>query len=209
MSFDAGAAIEKILELYSSEKSLGDVPIEVERIRRLVCGYSQVDRIDVQNFKYETRHLIAQVQFMREADGLYKDTSMHASIYFSASLNECWRRYVVCKEIMHCVLDDTDAKRTGSVEDVKLLGESLVNRAVAVLSKNEPFYTEIFAEILATEILFPVEIRESYVDDYRANRLTDMQIALRLKIPESIVRSALTPLYMDLSRTIRGRRFAL
>lgn len=208
---DLKAAIQKALSCYVAEASLGDVPIEVERIKRLVCGYSQVDAIDVIKFKFDTKYLIAQVQFMRHAAGaLYNGTDLRAQIYFSSSLNDCWRRFVVCKEIMHCILDDSDARRVGTIEDLIKLSESLVNRTLAAMEKSETMLTEVFAEVMAIELMFPLELREAWAEDYRSGALTDMQIALRLKIPEQIVRSAMAPSYLVLSSSmLRDVRFPL
>lgn len=202
---DLGSAIHRVLSEYQTLTDFTQVPVEVEMVRKAVCGYSHVDNIEIKAFKLRTTHILGQVQFWRRG-GMYKDETIEADIYVSSYLNDCWRRYVSCKEIMHCVLDQEDRDYVGDVTNLKALAETLVNRSIAALEDVQGFKTEVAAEIMATEVLFPLELRETYVDNYRAGLTTDMQLAMRYKIPKQIIKSAMAPHYMANVQKLRGEK---
>ncbi len=206
---DLNAAIFKMLSEYQAISDLAIVPVEVEILKQAVCSYSQVDAIHINAFRLKTAHVLGQVQFFRRTPQLgYAEPALEAEIYVSSYLNDCWRRYVVCKEIMHCILDQKAKTHVGNIADLKALAETLVNRSLAALHKVKGFETEITAEIMAIEALFPLELRETHIERYRDGGLTDLQLAYRYKIPEEIVRSAMAPHYIEAVQAERKDRVA-
>lgn len=206
-----GPAVYKLLTEYHRVSDLREVPVEVETIKHVVCGYSQVDAISILSFSVQTRHILGQVQFMRQALLLpgYGEKRLEAQIYVQASLNDCWRRFVVCKEIMHCIIDPQSNRLVGTIEDLKLLAEGLVNRTLAALEDNAALDSEHMAEVMAIEALFPLELRETHEDAYNEGILTDLQLALRYKVPEEVVRSAMSPAYLKAIKQLRRDRVRL
>ena len=204
-----GSAIHRVLTGYAGEEDFALVPVDVEVVRRVVCAFSQVDEITIRRVKLKTKHILGQVRFTRFAQG-YGDTRLLADIYLSNGLNDCWRRFVAAKEIMHCVLDQEDHDFVKSLDAAKALAEGLVNSLITgVLAQDGPQTTEMMAEVMAAEVLFPLEHREHYVERYREGLLTDMQLATRFKIPESVVRSSMAPRYLDAVQKIRTQRVAI
>lgn len=207
---DLDAAIHKVLQECHQRSDLATVPVEVEVVRAAVCSYSAVDSITIKAFKRKTKHILGQVQFWRGGPGRpYVASELGADIHVSSYLNDCWRRYVSCKEIMHCVLDQKTHTHIGNVEDLKALAETLVNRSITALETVRGFETEMGAEIMATEVLFPLELRETHLESYRAGGLTDLQLAMRYKIPEQVVRSAMAPHYIEAIQKLRTKRILL
>jgi Zn-dependent peptidase ImmA (M78 family) len=207
---DLNAAIYKVLEEYQKQTDLAVVPVEVGLVQQSVCAYSAVDNIVIKAFNLKTVHILGQVQFWRRADGPpYAETKLEAEIHVSSTLNDCWRRFVCCKEIMHCVLDQKDQTHIGNINDLKALAETLVNRSIAAIDTVRGFDTEMAAEVMAIEVLFPLELREAHVESYRAGLLTDLQLAMRYKIPEQIVRSAMAPHYIETIQRLRTRRIEI
>ena len=66
-----------------------------------------------------------------------------------------------------------------------------------------PFTTEHTAVVLAVETLFPLEYRNRYEERYRAQEISDLQLAERFRIPEDYARRAMYPAYLAAVREAR------
>ena len=106
----------------------------------------------------------------------------HAEIYYSTSLNCCWARWVICKELAHLLIDTKDEHFT---KDPKNLVQELVS-GLAIPHENHQVNSEYLAMIAAIEMMFPWKYRE----DMKLLMLggkTDYEITFSFKAPESFV----------------------
>jgi hypothetical protein len=99
-----------------------------------------------------------------------------SSIYVSRELNFCWRRFVVCKEATHILVDDVAERYAKSAPNQAV--ESF--EMVWPTQLHVPLTSEVFAAVVAFELLYPWAHRPR-----RANPPDPLfDEANRFKIPE-------------------------
>lgn len=192
-----------VLSAYHEQYSLRDVPIAVDYLRPIFEERGWVDRIYWEKFLFESAHIFAQVQFYRARSGVYGAEEDCALIQFSSSLNFCWSRFAICKEMYHALIDKDGSTRITTTQDLLKLSEVLVSESSARLAAFSPYLSEGAAEILALETLFPFELRLHYESRYREGEITDHQLATRFRIPEEYARMGMYPGYFEAVREIR------
>ena len=105
-----------------------------------------------------------------------------AYVWYLRSLNLCYRRFVVCKELGHLLVDSKDHHFT---DDPVALVHQLVNR-VSITDAATDLASEQFATWVAVELLIPWHKRkmlQGMLDD----GATDLEVAHKIKAPEKIV----------------------
>lgn len=108
-----------------------------------------------ESINFSSRSVLANVKFSpKRADR--NNRSDFATIKYSASLNLCWRRFVILKEMFHCLLDTGTDLRVSNTDDLKTLSQGLVSGAVGAVAGFAPYHTEKYAAFLAMETLFPM-----------------------------------------------------
>jgi hypothetical protein len=193
-----------ILGRYQTAHGLRNVPLKVDYLRQMIEDKGCVDRIIWERFEFDSRIVIAKVEFYRASLGVYAGQGDYAKVQYSSSLNFCWQRFVVLKEMYHCILDSDQGNRITNIADLLKLGEMLVSDVFASIGNFPPVVTEHFAEIAAVETLFPIELRSIHKDDYDAGRLSDYELALRYRIPERYIRFAMLEGYYEYAYGLRA-----
>lgn len=113
-----------------------------------------------------------------------------ASIRYAHDLNRCWRRFVICKELMHAF--DTDEEKADTSEKFVQLLKDLENPPPQ--SQMSAMYTSEFDALWkALAVLCPATLREKLKADWEAKVLSDYDVALSFRIPESYVAAAMGP----------------
>lgn len=199
--------LQSVLSAYHAKHDLKMVPVKVDDLRPMVEERGFADRIIWEKYDFPAENIAAQVTFYNGALGVYAGGGDYARIQYSSSLNFCWRRFVICKEMYHCLIDKPGDKRISNVPDLLKLSEYLVGGAVSSLEEFAPHATEQDAEILAIETLFPMELRRQHLDAYKAKKVTDHQLALRYRIPEFYARLAMYPTYYGIVENMRAGKF--
>ena len=195
--------LPSILKQYHEAHDLRDVPVLVDHLRPMIEERGFADRIIWEAYDFPATNIAAQVSFYQGALGVYAGGGDYARIQYSASLNRCWERFAVCKEMFHCILDADPTNRVTGMDALLKLSELLVSDASATLEAFAPHDSEQFAEILALETLFPLELRWHYREAYGAGLITDHQLALRYRIPEQYARVGM---YSNYIQRIEGLR---
>lgn len=119
----------------------------------------------------------------------------HADIIFSNSLNTCWSRFVVCKELAHLLLD-TESKHF-TKNPVGLVQE-LISQFPG-LTFDDDIHSEHVAMAAAIEMLLPWEFRP-VMEGMMKQKLSDRQIAVAFRAPEKIVNLILRSPYGETSK---------
>lgn len=118
----------------------------------------------------------------------------YAKIFFSLHQNHCWRRFVMCKEMAHIILDTNPEQRTTNVEShIQGLISEMPN-----ISHNKALDSEYDAMILALEILMPWPLRKSLYS-MKDEGATDMDIAKLCLVPEKFVSPFMSRRYREFS----------
>jgi Zn-dependent peptidase ImmA (M78 family) len=130
--------------------------------------------------------------------------SDHADIFYSASLNVCWSRFVVCKELAHLLLD-TETKHF--TKNPVALVQGLVTQ-VPILKPENDLVSESIALYCAIEILLPWHLRASMNEMMKAGK-SDYEIAVHFRAPENIVNLMLKSPYAKISASANSTEPAL
>ncbi|MDN7805428.1 ImmA/IrrE family metallo-endopeptidase [Burkholderia gladioli] len=121
--------------------------------------------------------------------GFYVAFDDRYEVVVLAGQNYCWKRFVLCKELFHVILDDDEYR---SMELGNLVDE-YINALPQPIAANPPVAHELVAEICAMEFLFPYAERLAL-----SQAQTDAaDIAERYKVPRVYVERYLSQRYMD------------
>lgn len=195
--------VSNILQNYHKETPLEqeiskiDAPIKTSRLKGMIEERGATDKIHLYETDYESDAILAMIQMNRSQTAGYSGDKDIAHIYFQKHLNFCWQRFVVCKEMYHCMLDRTEDERTSSVSAIGRLIELLGHDTTSVSGPFIPYETERAAEHMALETLFPVEYRLKLVDDYRNQKFTAAEIAKMFGIPKYYIPYSFQPTYLQ------------
>lgn len=129
----------------------------------------------------------------------YKDI---AYIEYNSELNTCWTRFVVCKELCHLILD--------SEEDYTKSPPSFVEELIGQIT-GEPrkdLASERMAEIAALELLFPHDLRRSFMKDFETGKYSLLDIATILRIPQQYAEICYHRRYIDYMVEVRRKMAA-
>lgn len=205
--------VGSILRDYHKEHGInmsnnGHPPIRTSLLHPYVEDRGVVDKIAIFEAEIETDHIVAQVQKFRGATGPYSGTLQLAKIYYAQNHNYCWRRFAVCKEMFHCMIDRTDADRVTTLKSLTTLLELLAADTTALTGDFPPLNREQEAELLALETLFPVEFRTDYVEE-AADEADVLKLSQKFRIPLVYARLACRPPYNQSILKLRGRLEAL
>lgn len=104
------------------------------------------------------------------------------TIIISSEQTMCWRRFVLCKELAHLIIDDEPESRTTDIE-LHIQG---MNSDARNFVWNSAIDSEYEAIIMAAEIMVP------WIDRASFNRMlkdghTSRDVAERYKVPERII----------------------
>ena len=111
-------------------------------------------------------------------------------ITYSELLNDCQRRFVWCKELMH--IFDTENGSTKTEEEYRGLLQEIELRPI---EPSEQYLSENQAKWMALLILCPKEHRDHFKARFDDGELTDYDVAIQLRIPQPIVRSLFSEYY--------------
>lgn len=201
--------VGNILQDYHSEHGIdlsteGGPPVRTSLLHPYIEARGVVDKIAIFEANIETTHIVAQVQKFRGQTGPYSGVLDLAKIYYAKNHNYCWRRFAVCKEMFHCMIDRNMADRIATVETLTTLLELLAEDTTALTGDFAPLNREQEAELLALETLFPVEFRLDYLK-IPANEEVIETLSKQFRIPIKYARLACRPTYNQAVIGLRGR----
>lgn len=124
----------------------------------------------------------------------YEESFRNLRIRYAETLNYCWRRFVCCKELMHAF--DTEAEKTNTREKfIKLMKQLETDplpddRSPMLSSENNTMW-------MALVVLCPKHLRDQTRVKWKAQELTDYDVALEYRVPEAFVKPGLMSDYYD------------
>lgn len=116
-------------------------------------------------------------------------------ILIPSIFNSCHKRFALCKELCHILTDDPTVSSRIPIEQLnraliankKVLGYKEFEFEINPLFSGIDLPAEEFCFLLAVEILIPVSQRDKLISDFRVKGITTYDIAVNLRIPESLV----------------------
>lgn len=213
--------VSNILQHYKKEHGLrpmqvGHFPATVDQIAVRTTnllpyieerGY--VDKIYLHESEFSGPHIVAQIQVI---EGVLSQPYQHetvAKIYLAQNLNLCWRRFAVCKEMYHCMIDRLAGQRVTNLAQLKELLFLLTADTTSLTGESATLTSERLAELYALETLFPVEFRLTHLNDYQKGRIASSDLASMYRVPHNYVDLALQPHYLQVTQRLRGKLLPL
>lgn len=170
-------------------------------------GY--VDKIHLHDSDFSGQHIIAQIQVLENVLTQPYQHATVANIYLAKNLNLCWRRFAVCKEMYHCMIDRLAGQRVTNLAQLKELLFLLATDTTSLTGESAALNSERLAELYALETLFPVEFRLKHLDAYQEGSITSLDLASMYRVPQNYVELALQPHYLGVTQSLRGKLLAL
>lgn len=192
---DIASAIKKLRARIDATTKPGYLPYEIEVIKKAIidCGY--VDEINICEVSIEIKNRMSNpvkgcFERYRQPQAVYDHNPRDiVNIHFQSSLNYCWRRFVVCKEMCHSFIDDKDSWVKDESALIELADwlrlppehkESLHSFAQSIQS-------EKIAEVVALELLCPVQLRKQVAEKRKEQHISDRTIATEFRVPTVFV----------------------
>ncbi len=120
-----------------------------------------------------------------------------AEIRFVDALNDCWKRFVVCKELAHLIMGEGNGTRAESVEEQLAMAYAICNDA----KPETELSGEQFAWFVAAELLLPFGDRA----EMKARKIggeTDLSIARSYWAPSAIISMLFDTPYGEISNNL-------
>lgn len=115
-------------------------------------------------------------------------------IVIARDLNECWKRFVRAKELMHLL--DSKANKTSDSEQFRGLLTDFEQPA-PMEQRSEHYQSEVNCLWMAIACLCPEKARQEFLADFHKGRIDHYSIAVRLKIPQLHVKVLLRDDFME------------
>ncbi len=201
---NVGNILKDYHKTHGMDLSGSEPPVKTSLLHPYIEERGVVDKISIFEADIETKHIVAKVQKFRGETGAYSGILDQANIYYAKNHNYCWRRFGVCKEMYHCMIDRNVADRVATLDSLTKLLELLAADTTALTGDFSPLNREQEAELLALETLFPVEFRQDYLET-AADEGTVLALSQKFRIPLVHARLACRPTYNQAVVRLRGR----
>lgn len=124
----------------------------------------------------------------------------HYAICYVQGLNYCWRRFVICKEVFHTVLDEVSYHNMSIDEHID---EVTVAFPDPTSKPSLSVASERLAEIAAMEFMFPYKRRAAELSRCGPD-INYIELATKYKIPLVMVEKYLAEPYMTMLQKYSG-----
>jgi len=183
---------DRVLGIYRQKEGSENFPIQIPPLAQIAKDDTGLE------IKYRKLNLDQPGQ-IRGRLLRYRD---RAYIEYSSELNTCWTRFVVCKELCHLILD--------SAEEYTKSPPSFVEQLLGQITgePREDLVSERTAEIAALELLFPHDLRRSFMELFKNGRLSLLKIATILRIPQKYAEICYHRRYIDYMADVRSEMAA-
>lgn len=169
-------------------------PIKIEDISLWLIDRGYQDEIQFFPTKMNEDILRGQlIQFVIRPE-LYGNPRRLTYIQYSDSLNVCWKRFVIAKELTHII--DPQLASTNNFQQLVRLAEELADNIPVEEGSVTPGYKyEKLSIYRALALLVPEDAVNKLRAKYIAGELSSLEIAKRFKIPEKYVATVMSERY--------------
>lgn len=164
----------------------GHLPISVDAAKEVIEELSGYE-VTMRSVFFEATHVYARVE-------KYKDKT--ALVDVRHNLPAPWKRFVAAKELLHLIIDkDEDMSPYGDETLDKLVRDG----HIGIISQNgdkPPAQSELIAEVAAMELLYPIQNRQTDLQDVRAEKTSFAKLSLRYAIPVNFIDTVFSDGYL-------------
>ena len=129
----------KLSTLIKEVDTKTNIPILVDDIARFLESKGACDHIQFVAADMDENKIKGCIREWVYLPGVYSEPKTGAHIFYAKTLNECWRRYICTKELLHLLVDTKELK-TNTAEKVKDL---MIGMSVDLT----PFIKEVFNKL--------------------------------------------------------------
>jgi hypothetical protein len=192
--------IKEILDEYKKRADFEEVPLDVEILRDIIRDRAGLKTLHWEAVGVNTENLYGYVKFYYPVPAHIRtiEEPTTAIIRIKESLNYCWKRFVLCKEMCHCLIDLSNEDRVFQEAEFMKLLEGL-SSGIIIPFGNGPIATESLAEIMALELLYPLELRKSHLSMVRSSEVSPYALALRYRLPQEYAEFGMHETYLEFS----------
>lgn len=119
-----------------------------------------------------------------------------ATIIYSAELNICKSRFVICKELTHLLVDEPHAF---TKDPIQLVSELINYSPPGILDDVDSEWGAYFGAI---ELLIPYTLKSKMYEEH-ASGITDYELAQKFRIPEKIMSYILSEKYREFDESLK------
>jgi hypothetical protein len=180
--------------LYQHVATLRRCPVTVEgHLVPKVKELTGQDDVFFTPVELDTGILLGYMKQYRVPTVPYGESRWTTDIRYHSGLNMCWRRYVCCKELMHTF--DDDRERTNSPAKYAQLLSELESPPLPT-DMSPMNLSENRTKWMALAVLCPMPVREHFRSSWQAERLSDYDVALELRIPELAIKTIMSDYFV-------------
>lgn len=184
-----------------------EVPVLVDDVARILEKSGVRDDIEFVATDMDANIIKGFIHEWEYLPAPYAEPKIATRICYAESQNECWRRYICAKELVH-LLDPELAKVNSSEKLRDLMIGMTIDLAPwlreigqgnggspAPVAPSIHCLTDYVAEWLALPVLVPPGHRQVAVEQFNAKRMSDWDVASTLRIPQKFVPFITSDLY--------------
>ena len=189
----------KLIDFFST---FSKVPVEVDDVlEKIVQEYQIFETIRINGSDLIEPGTLRGVHY-RYIEPINGKKILVCQICYSNHDPLPWQRVACVKELIH-ILDAATA-RTTDWEAVDSLAEHLAPAGNGSGTPSLDVIKDNLAYYQAAAVLFPEEMREDLVQEYRAGGITLSDIAIRLALPEELIKPMLTQAWPEFLKRLKS-----
>jgi hypothetical protein len=192
----------KKLIAYFSEKV--ELPIPISSVVEQIRLYSILDDISFVGVSLDERKIKGAFFEYSRSPAVYAYPEFFAEVYYIETQPIEWRRFVVCKELLH-LLDKKPAK-SGNETEISELITSLCEGDTLNPEDEFQTWTDHLMVFYAMAILLPYNARELLLPGLSAGHLTVGDIAAMAQVPEIVVNFVMSDKWPIIHNVFNGER---
>ncbi len=184
----------KFSDLVNHTSTFTKFPVPVEDVRLWFIEHGYQSEIKFFPVEIDPNITLGQMAQFTCREGAYSDPKFVTYITYSESLNLCWQRFVLTKEMTHII--DPASVRTKTTKGIKELTEELAYK-VPVKDGSDANHYEKLAIYRALAILAPKEAVDQIKPRLQSGELTSYDVALFFRIPEHFIPALMSKRYEE------------
>jgi len=172
-----------LLQMQNAGSLAKGPPIAIDDIAKAVISISGVSEIRFRSVDSDSHAVMGLFQRFKNTEAAGSQDI--AEIVIGSRLNNCWRRFVACKEICQVFLSDFPEARSAAPAEIAAYVAGLLEPA-SLTPFSPALEADRFATFCAIEIMCPFFLREELYLQIKQGKRTTFEVAKIFMVPEYI-----------------------